>query len=59
MTIGERENGVKRKIKNIFEGGENMGFCSGKRAKIFERRTTGEVDFRFLRGGEPIPCRIP
>jgi hypothetical protein len=43
VTIGERENGVKRKIKNIFERGWKVGFYSGKRAKIFERRITGEA----------------
>ena len=29
-----------------------MGFCWGKRAKIFERRTTGEAKNRFLRRGK-------
>ena len=35
-----------------------MGFCWGKCVKIFDRGTTGEVNFRFLRGGKRGKTRL-
>jgi hypothetical protein len=49
--LGERGERVKRKIENIFEREKNAGFIGGNEGKIFETRTTGEVENRIFESG--------